>query len=211
MLNSVWKESVSSKAMLPKDDPESFVQFVAWMYYDIIAIPEDAQLESPIPAFVNLFSFAKKYLLVALADKTMETLMRVLIKNNWLPRTADMQLAYKTTFENSKMRHFMSAIFGFVLLTFKDSEDHPAWNETKMIELSFNCKELWTDAFRLLRGQSGTKLVDPRKMPSCNYHQHATQEECPYAETVTITSPASSSTGSSKPITPKSSHKRKRT
>jgi hypothetical protein len=208
MFNGGFAEALNSTATLPEDCPEAFGLFVAWIYQDKIELPKDMDEVSPIPIFIKLFGFAEKYGIVELADKMIDTLIKVMVTKDWHPKPDDMELAYDPEYipAHSKLRLLMSRSFVYLTLVHNEDLTITHWNRNFMTDAAMRTPELLIDAFGLMRGQAGVKPMDARYASACDYHRHGEGLPCPYtSQLITVSTP-----GSPKNVTPKSGSKRKR-
>ncbi|KUJ17041.1 uncharacterized protein LY89DRAFT_718733 [Mollisia scopiformis] len=175
MFNGGFREASTQSASLPEDNIDAFKVYVTWLYRNIIEVPKKAPIA---PVLIRLFAFAEKYCLEELVDNTMDYLVGHLHDKNAIPWLDLMVSSYASTHTKSKLRILMSRINLYVALRYTDAK-WEAFNTDTVIPFLIRCPDLTTDMFRLIKGSSGKKAVDPRSF-SCEYHQHSSTKPCPY-------------------------------
>jgi hypothetical protein len=192
MFNGGFEETKSQTATLPVDDPEAFELFVSWVYLNTVECPRNMDKESPISKLIQLYAFAVKARVPELADRTMDTLIKLLLERGWFPSPADIALGYDhdLTPEGCGLRKFLSRFYVFITLYCIEDPVVSGWNADQMGPVHRNNVDLWNDTFELMRGQSGVVQKDPRTAHPCDYHFHLKENGiCPYALPPAVQSP----------------------
>jgi hypothetical protein len=183
MFNGNFQEGIKQTATLPEDDPETFALFLTWPYRNII------ELTVPHKGFVNstgqlvdILVFAEKYQIISLLDKAIDKLVWIHRTEELFPNKKNISCVYGNISQGSKSRFYMTRMFVYITVNFDTTYASSAWSNEIMSSLVKEHKDLWIDAYPLLRESAVTKLVDPRIALACNYHQHGSGEPCPYTK-----------------------------
>ncbi|KAM0176232.1 hypothetical protein ACHAPC_009293 [Botrytis cinerea] len=132
---------------------------------------------------MKLLFFADRYSLHEFQDDLLELFIEISKEDSSPLDTVHVLKFHNQLSRNSKIRAFLIDIVAF---TIKEIEDSRKYRRKAALncDLSFNKRESLVELRRLLHGGKipfpYRKLSDPRDAPSCYYHHHGREEECPH-------------------------------
>ncbi|KAF7885358.1 uncharacterized protein EAF01_011423 [Botrytis porri] len=189
MFNGKFLEGITHCAKMPEDNIEAFKLMIGWVYSGVIEPGIGltfANGNSASTPLLELVILAEKYDINALVDATMDYLIKLLQVKRIIIGESLWVYTYENTRRTSKLRLFFTrtAIYA---MRFKDGEftSSPKFWTVKAIHsiLSRN-PEILMDYLALTQG---VKLQeDPLMAPSCDYHRHEVNEECPHKPQTTV-------------------------
>jgi hypothetical protein len=111
--NSNFKEATEGIMYLPQDDPETFDRIINWLYRDQLpACPEKVKNRQPISfhrSLIDMFLFAEKHCINVLANRVMDLMQDIRLKENTVPNVEEIRHVYSNSYEKSKLRLFVAA------------------------------------------------------------------------------------------------------
>lgn len=176
MFTGGFSEATTQSATLPENDPAAFELFLGWIYRGVI---DEARFCDHL---ISLFGLAEKYDLVALMDKTMDTIASRLYSDNLVFGPAQLEYIYSRTCEQSELRLFAARMYAWRILV---QPDIGAAETATMLPKGPHLNDILIDSQKLMRnlkpkGPNHIIFFDPRTAPPCHYHQHGKSEKCPY-------------------------------
>lgn len=187
MFNGGFKEAEEGKAKLPEDSPVAFELFVEWLYRGYLSpMHIDATMDrafirvltrSTVTKWTNVFCFAEKYWIEALMDHSLTLIKSAHKEQKMYYGCAAMGDSYEKTREGSRLRRYILRTLCYIMLEKNDSE---AWPTTDIQNLLQGSPDLADDFIEAIRGQRKAQTMKPHQFPHCDYHQHKSDEVCPY-------------------------------
>lgn len=132
---------------------------------------------------MKLLFFADRYSLHEFQDDLLELFIEISKEDSSPLDTVHVLKFHNQLSRNSKIRAFLIDIVAFTIKEIEDSRKYRRKGALNC-DLSFNKRESLVELRRLLHGGKipfpYRKLSDPRDAPSCYYHHHGREEECPH-------------------------------
>jgi hypothetical protein len=111
--DSNFKEATEGIMYLPEDDPATFDRIINWLYRDQLPVcVERVEGRHPISfhrSLIDMFLFAEKYCINVLANRAMDQMQDVHLKENIIPNIEDIKHVYYNSHEKSKLRLYVAA------------------------------------------------------------------------------------------------------
>jgi hypothetical protein len=184
-----FKEATEGIMYLPEDDSATFDRIVNWLYRDQLpACPETVKDRYSVSfhrSLIDMFLFAEKHCINVLANRVMDLIQDIRLKENTVPNIEEIRRVYSDSYEKSKLRLFVAAavcyLFSFdnndKLERISNRRDSKLAREildygADFIEIQYELKFMVMDKPRIdPRKRSGKDGIDP-----CYFHTHSDGE-----------------------------------
>lgn len=185
-----FAEAQTDSAILREVNTAAFEVFFHWVYTDTVLTLNEYSTSRAVEILLQLYAFAEERVITALADKTMDVLIGLLVDRDEKPKPSVLSLAYLLTPEHSKLRDFIARMCVYTLLKSEEDDEAIAWSSKNFQIAMTGNDDLLCEIFSLMRGKSGKVFRDPRLAPACDYHSHG-DGLCPYVTNNLLSPPAS--------------------
>jgi BTB/POZ domain len=183
MFNKGFEEAQTSVAQLPEDDETSFDVLLGWLYTGSLRRLENKGTGGPKKwnwAPSSMFILVDKLCLAILMNEVMDQWMLDFATRGILPLTSSISQIYQTTRKGSGARKFAINTVFYILHEERAKQSFTIWKTEEILKLMQDNEELGLDVLELMRAHSpGTHVLDPRRLPPCEYHLHEGNAPCP--------------------------------
>lgn len=160
MFNGPFQEGRTQSTIMPEDDPAAFEALLGWAYLDKIEHFTLAGLEGRLlpnmALHARLFVLAEKYGIMKVADGTLDHINKECLRTQTMPPTWLMELCYKLTHEESKLRQWTARCFAYITLALKPNVADGAWSNENMCKLIATNSDLARDRYTLIHSANKT-------------------------------------------------------
>lgn len=126
---------------------------------------------------INFYALAQKMCLPLLQDRTMDALISKHKNEVTLFSAGQILHIYGVTQPGCALQRYAALMVAHIILGPANvASGH--WSITKLHETLKENDDLSLDVLKLMRGSHGGVLVDPRKSPICDFHEHKQHEPC---------------------------------
>ncbi|KAF7957252.1 hypothetical protein EAE96_002839 [Botrytis aclada] len=167
-----WTRSCASKPMISGN-----------MFHEVVCTRKERV--QTVGVIMELLFFAEEYNVHEFQDEILELFINTCKEDNLPLDVSHVKACHKRTTQNSKIRAFFIDFMLFII----QNMDHPGVSRVRETvlncDLSFKNEKVLVGLLRSLSGGKigssvGGKLPDPRDAPSCVYHHHGRDENCPH-------------------------------
>ncbi|TVY15019.1 hypothetical protein LARI1_G006903 [Lachnellula arida] len=180
MFKGGFQEATTNEARFSEDNPESFGLLLGWVYEGSLPplkiAPKEGEENFNLSwNCAKLYALCDKLCIPELMDQVMDAYLQRHRDNHTTPSESSMEHIYSIMGSGSFLRRYIAYTCAFVIPSGIEDE----WKIEELAELMATVPDLARDVTRITRETRG-KVVDPRKLPNCNFHTHQKDIPCPW-------------------------------
>ncbi len=183
MFNSGFKESVTSSATFPEDNPDHFDVLIEWVYtgalrHCLLRKNAEGDVFCSNWDMEGVYLLAEKFLLPKLMDQIMNAIRESSREFKQLHTIPEMARVYKLCTPGSPLRRYFSQMIAFLIVEPYTSEER--FSIAVILRALADDAELNADVIVAISKGRGY-IADPRIVPNCAFHYHGADEPCSFS------------------------------